>query len=118
MLKTSGLECSDQIWQQKRALCTDTFRCYVAKIEGKPCAWATSFINNEHVILCQCVYTRALSFSGCQMALLRSRIEDAIALGAKVLLTDVRQTAPVAKNCQSIGFRSVGVRSVWCKDEI
>ena len=52
LLKTSGLECSDQIWQQKRALyCTDTFRCYVAKIEGKPCAWATSFTNNEHAIL-------------------------------------------------------------------
>lgn len=119
LLKTSGLECSDQIWQQKRALyCTDTFRCYVAKIQGKPCAWATSFINNEHVILANAYTQESYRSNGCQTALLRSRIEDAIALGAKVLLTDVMPNSTSSKNCKSIGFRSVGVRSVWCKDEI
>ncbi|MFS1891234.1 GNAT family N-acetyltransferase [Vibrio lentus] len=117
LLKTSGLECSDQIWQQKRALyCTDTFRCYVAKIEGKPCAWATSFINNEHAILANAYTQERYRSKGCQTALLRSRIEDAIALGAKVLLTDVMPNSTSSKNCKSIGFRSVGVRSVWCKD--
>ena len=118
LLKTSGLECSEQIWQQKRALyCTDTFRCYVAKIEGQPCAWATSFINNEHAILANAYTQESYRSKGCQTALLRSRIEDAIALGAKVLLTDVMPDSTSSKNCQSIGFRSVGVRSVWCKDE-
>lgn len=117
LLKTSGLECSDQIWQQKRALyCTDTFRCYVAKIEGKPCAWATSFINNGHAILANAYTQERYRSKGCQTALLRSRIEDAIALGAKVLLTDVMPNSTSSKNCKSIGFRSVGVRSVWCKD--
>ncbi|MEC7940975.1 MAG: GNAT family N-acetyltransferase [Pseudomonadota bacterium] len=119
LLKTSGLECSDQIWQQKRALyCTDTFRCYVAKIEGKPCAWATSFINNEHAILANAYTQENYRSKGCQTALLRTRIEDAIALGAKVLLTDVMPNSTSSKNCKSIGFCSVGVRSVWCKDEI
>lgn len=118
LLKTSGLECSDEIWQQKRALyCTDTFRCYVAKIEGKPCAWATSFINNEHAILANAYTQESYRSKGCQTALLRARIEDAIALGAKVLLTDVMPNSTSSKNCKSIGFRSVGVRSVWCKDE-
>ena len=118
LLKTSGLECSDKIWQQKRALyCTDTFRCYVAKIEGQPCAWATSFINNEHAILANAYTQESYRSKGCQTALLRSRIEDAIALGAKVLLTDVMPDSTSSKNCQSFGFRSVGVRSVWCKDE-
>ncbi|CAM3038684.1 GNAT family N-acetyltransferase [Vibrio neptunius] len=117
LLKTSGLECSDAIWQKKRSLyCTDTFRCYVAKINGEPCAWATSFIDNEFAILAN-AYTQENSRSnGCQTALLRARISDAISLGVKVLLTDVMPNSTSSKNCKAVGFSRVGVRSVWCKD--
>ncbi|CAG9298403.1 GNAT family N-acetyltransferase [Celerinatantimonas diazotrophica] len=117
LLKTSGLECTDEIWEKKRSLyCTDTFRCYVAKINGKPCAWATSFIENEYAILANAYTQESYRSNGCQTALLRARIEDAISLGLKVVLTDVMPNSTSSKNCKSVGFSSVGVRSVWCKD--
>ncbi|QIR05973.1 GNAT family N-acetyltransferase [Salinivibrio costicola] len=117
LLKTSGLECSNEIWQKKRPLyCTDTFRCYVAKINGEPCAWATSYIEGEYVILANAYTQESYRSKGCQTALLRARIEDAISLGAKVVLTDVMPNSTSSRNCKSVGFRHVGVRSVWCKN--
>ncbi len=117
LLKTSGLECSDQIWKNKRSLyCTDTFRCYVAKMEGKPCAWATSFIHGEYAILANAYTQEGYRSKGCQTALQRARIEDAISLGIKLALTDVMPNSTSSSNCKSVGFRSVGVRSVWCQE--
>ena len=116
LLKTSGLECTDEIWEMKRSLyCTDTFRCYVAKINGKPCAWATSFIENDYAILANAYTQENYRAKGCQNALLRARIEDAISLGIQVLLTDVIPNSTSSKNCKSVGFSRVGIRSVWCK---
>ncbi|WP_076590442.1 GNAT family N-acetyltransferase [Vibrio ostreicida] len=117
LLKTSGLECSDELWQKKRSLyCTDTFRCYVAKINGEPCAWATSFIENEFAILANAYTQESYRSNGCQTALLRARISDAMSLGVQVILTDVMPSSTSSKNCKSVGFCGVGVRSVWCKD--
>ncbi|WP_407641485.1 GNAT family N-acetyltransferase [Alginatibacterium sediminis] len=117
LLKTSGLECSDEIWEKKRSLyCTNTFRSYVAKINGKPCAWATSFIESECVILANAYTQERYRSKGCQTALLRARIEDAISLGIKLILTYVMPNSTSSKNCKSVGFSSVGVRSVWCKE--
>jgi hypothetical protein len=117
LLKTSGLECSHEIWEKKRSLyCTDTFRCYVSKINGAPCAWATSFIENEFAILANAYTQESYRSNGCQTALLKARISDAMSLGVKVFLTDVMPNSTSSKNCKSVGFCSVGVRSVWCKD--
>lgn len=117
LLKTSGLECTDEIWEKRRSLyCTDTFRCYVAKINGKPCAWATSFIENGYAILANAYTQESYRFKGAQTALLKARIEDAISLGIKVVLTDVMPSSTSSRNCKSVGFSRVGVRSVWCKD--
>lgn len=117
LLKTSGLECTEEIWEKKRSLyCTDKFRCYVAKINGKACAWATSFIDNEYAILANAYTQESYRSNGCQTALLKARIEEAISLGIKVVLTDVMPNSTSGKNCKSVGFSSVGVRSVWSKD--
>ena len=102
--------------QKKRSLyCTETFRCYVATINGKPCAWATSFIENEYAILAN-AYTQGAYRRMAVKPLLRARIEEAIGLGVKVILTDVMPNSISSKNCKSVGFTSSGTRSVWCKD--
>ncbi|WP_428239585.1 GNAT family N-acetyltransferase [Gynuella sp.] len=116
LLKTSGLECTDEIWEKKRShYCTETFRCYVAKLNNKPCAWATSFIENEYAILANAYTQENYRSNGCQTALLRVRIEDAIDLGIKVLLTDVMPSSTSCNNCKSVGFNSISIRSVWGK---
>jgi hypothetical protein len=117
LLKTSGVECPSETWSKKRALyCTDTFRCYVTKVNGEPCAWATSFIEGDHAILANAYTQKGYRTKGCQKALLGARIEDAISIGVKVLLTDVMANSISSKNCKSLGFSSVGIRNVWGKD--
>ncbi len=118
LLKTSGLECPDDIWLKKRSLyCTDIFRCYIAKINNQACAWATSFIEGEYAILANAYTQESYRSRGCQTALLNARAEDAINLGVKVLLTDVIPESTSSKNCHSVGFSSVGIRSVWGKSD-
>lgn len=82
----------------------------------EPCAWATSFIENEYAILANAYTQESHRSKGCQTALLRARIEDAISLGTEMVLTDVLPSSTSSKNCKSVGFSSAGIRSVWCKD--
>lgn len=117
LLKTSGLECTDDIWNDKRSLyCTDTFRGYIATIDGKPCAWATSYLHNDQAILANAYTQESHRHKGCQTALLRARIEEAISLGIQVLLTDVMPNSTSSKNCKSVGFSCSGIRHVYSKD--
>lgn len=117
LLKTSGVECNDKIWDKKRAFyCTDTFRCFVAKMKGKPCAWATTFIDDKQAILGNAYTQESYRSQGCQTALLRARIEDAIALGCERLLTDVIPGSTSRNNCTGVGFSSTEIRTVWGND--
>lgn len=114
LLKTSGLACSDEIWQNKKHFyCSDTFRCYVASIDNEPCAWATLFIDGDVATLANAFTQEAYRGKGCQTALLHTRIVEAQKSGVKVLLTDVMPNSTSSKNCKAVGFATVTVRSVW-----
>lgn len=116
LIKTSGLECASELWAKKRAFyCTDTFRCYVAKINSQPRAWATSFIEGKYAILANAFTQEDYRGRGCQKALLKARIVDAKSLGVEVFMTDVESESISARNCQSVGFSIVGTRKVWGK---
>ncbi|OEE78795.1 acetyltransferase [Enterovibrio norvegicus FF-162] len=117
LLKTSGVSCSDETWLKKRSLyCTEKFRCYVAFVNGIPCAWATCFFESKHAILANAYTQEEFRGSGCQKALLDARIKDAFDNGIEVLLTDVELNSTSSHNCKSFGFTSVGVKNVWCRE--
>lgn len=83
LLKTSGLQCSDEIWQAKRHLyCSDAFRCFVAYQGDTPCAWATTYLDDDVATLANAFTQEAARGNGCQTALLHARIRDAIEHGA------------------------------------
>lgn len=116
LLKTSGVVFTTDVWEKKRSFyCTDTFRCYVATMNGVPCAWATSFIENKYAIFANAYTQEEHRSKGCQTALLRARTEDAMSLGIEMLLTDVMPGSTSSNNCKSVGFCSIGIRSVWEK---
>ncbi|SBS26228.1 hypothetical protein MSP8887_00360 [Marinomonas spartinae] len=118
LLKTSGLQCTAEVWQEKRHLyCTDTFRCFVASVDGVPCAWATTFIDGEVATLANAYTQEAFRGKGCQTALLHARIEDAVEQGASLLLTDVMPDSVSSRNCQTVGFVTDCVKEVWCIEE-
>lgn len=117
LLKTSGVSCSEEVWLKKRSLyCTDKFRCYVAFVNGMPCAWATCFFESKHAILANAYTQDEFRGRGCQKALLEARIKDAFDNGIEVVLTDVESNSTSSRNCKSFGFTSVGVKNVWCKE--
>lgn len=116
LLKTSGVQCSDEIWQAKREFyCSEQFRCFVAIIDNQPVAWATSFLDNSFAILANAYTQEAARNKGCHSALLHARINDAIALGANTLLTDVMPESVSAKNCAKAGFTVSQMDMVWVK---
>lgn len=118
LLKTSGLQCSDAIWQAKRHLyCTDAFRCFVAYHGDTPCAWATTYLDEDVATLANAFTQEAARGNGSQTALLHARIRDAIEHGATLLFTDVMPESTSARNCLSVGFEPVVTRQVWCKSE-
>ncbi|MEJ2764818.1 GNAT family N-acetyltransferase [Photobacterium sp. MCCC 1A19761] len=114
LLKTSGVQCSDEIWALKRQFyCTEQFRCFVAMVDEQPCAWATSFIEQGTALLAN-AYTQETSRGrGCQTALLHARARDAQSLGCTDLLTDVLPQSQSALNCKKLGFSTLTVRSIW-----
>ncbi|WP_438464510.1 N-acetyltransferase [Marinomonas sp. PE14-40] len=116
LLKTSGLTCSDQIWKEKKSYyCTESFRVFIAYFYGNPCAWATSYVKNDVAILANAFTQEDVRGQGCQLALLNTRIEDAIALETELILTDVIPDSISQKNCRSVGFISDGIRQVWVR---
>lgn len=116
LLKTSGLICSDRIWKEKKSFyCTESFRVFVAYLDGTPCAWATSYVKNDVAILANAFTQEAARGQGCQLALLNARIEDAVALESELILTDVIPDSISQKNCLSMGFNSDCIRQVWVR---
>lgn len=116
LLKTSGMNCEEQVWQAKRKYyCTQTFRCYVAFINNAPCAWATTFLDGNLATLANAYTQEQYRNQGCQTALLQARIVDAFESGIQYLLTDVLINTPSRRNCKSAGFSTINLCDVWEK---
>ena len=114
LLKTSGLNCAGDVWDNKRRFyCSDTFRCFVASVKGSPCAWATTYIDDNVATLANAYTQQAYRGQGCQTALLHARIQDAMNLGVELLLSDVVPDTASSRNCRSVGFNSYSLREVW-----
>lgn len=116
LLKTSGVQCPDDVWQAKRDLyCSDQFRCFVVSMNDQPVAWATSFVDSGFAILANAFTQTQARKQGCHQALLQARIADAITQGVQTLLTDVMPSSDSAKNCTNAGFIAMQNDMVWVK---
>ena len=90
LLMTSGVTCDPAVWSDRRRhYCTETFRAYVASIDGAPRAWATLFVSGKAGYLANAYTQENCRGLGCQTALLHARQLDAAALGVDWLMTDV-----------------------------
>lgn len=114
LLKTSGLQTTAEIWQLKKQLyCTDTFRCYMAKIDGKACAMATTFIDGQYGLMANAYTHQDYQKQGCQTALLQARINDAKQIGLTDLIVDVVPNTSSERNCLKVGFKPLNTRYIW-----
>ena len=118
LLKTSGLQCTDDIWQLKQQhYCTERFRCFIAKIDGQPRALATTFIDEQYGLLANAFTPADFQNIGCQTALLTARLQDAKSLGLSTLIVDVIPNTTSERNCLKLGFQPLETRYIWQKPD-
>lgn len=70
------------------------WRCYVARLDGEPQACAAMLLDGELAKLGIAATLEAGRRRGCQLALLRRRIEDAAAAGARTLFVETGERVP------------------------
>lgn len=116
LLATSGATCENSVWEKRRSLyCTDQFRVFIALVNGKPRAWATSFADNgtKTAFLANAFTDPEYRGRGCHTALLDARIADAMELGFELAFTDVVPDSTSSRNCERVGFMPAATMTLW-----
>jgi GNAT superfamily N-acetyltransferase len=70
------------------------WRCYLARVDGEPVACAAMLLDGEVAELGVAATLESGRRRGCQLALLRRRIEDAAAAGVRTLFVDAGEREP------------------------
>ncbi|MFT3862853.1 MAG: GNAT family N-acetyltransferase [Solirubrobacterales bacterium] len=70
------------------------WRCYVARVDGEPRACAAMLLDDEVAELGIAATLETGRRRGCQLALLRRRIEDAAAAGVRTLFVETGERVP------------------------
>jgi GNAT superfamily N-acetyltransferase len=86
---------------------------YLARINGKPAAAATLFVQDGVGYLADAATTPAMRNRGLQTALLKRRISDARAAGVDVVFSGAAPFSTSHRNMERIGLRVQFVRSLW-----
>lgn len=116
LLKTSGVKCSDAVWDKRRQhYCTDTFPTFVAYVDDEPCAWATLFVNGTSGVLANAFTLETHRHLGCHRSLLNHRLADAATLGLNTMMTDVLHNTVSYHNCMRCGFQLETIHTIWRK---
>ena len=116
LLGTSGASCEPSVWEvQRRYYCTDTFRTFVAYLDGQPCGWANLLVDGEYGYLANAFTHESARRRGAHTALLHTRLTDAAGLGLSTTWTDVEWHSASHRNCDRAGFELLTMHSHWTK---
>ena len=96
----------------------DDWRCYVARVDGKPCGCGAMVIEDGIVELGIGATVEDARGRGCQTALLRRRISDAAEAGCRTLLVETGERVPDRpsasyRNILKAGFDEAYLRPNW-----
>jgi len=91
--------------RRRRYFCTDTFRAFVARIDGEPAGWATLWVDGDRAILGNADTFEAYRRRGVQSALIRARARDAAAQGLSWVVADTLPETSSHRNALRAGMR-------------
>jgi hypothetical protein len=101
----AGVNVTPEIRERRRSYyCTDTFRAFVALLDGSPAAWATLFVHEKQGIFANAWTLGEHRGRGCQTALLAARLRDATELGLDRVVTDLVLPSQSQRNVERAGF--------------
>jgi GNAT superfamily N-acetyltransferase len=99
-------------WQEQSG-----WSLYLARINGKPAAAATLFVEGGVAYLADAATTPAMRNQGLQTALLKRRVFDARVAGADVVFSGAVPFSTSHRNMERVGLRVQFVRSLWAVRE-
>lgn len=106
LIATTAPEPFSALVREKRApyYCTDTFRAYLATVDGEDAGWATLFCHEGRGILGNAFVRGPFRRRGVHRALHAARARDAAALGLEWVVVDVMPESASHRNALRAGM--------------
>ncbi|SEO89770.1 hypothetical protein SAMN04487895_11418 [Paenibacillus sophorae] len=88
---------------------------YMLRIDGNPAAMGSLFLSGEEGYIANDYTFQTYRGRGCQLALLKLRLADAVKLGVKMVYTDVMFGSVSHENMERVGFKTAYLNTFWIK---
>jgi hypothetical protein len=116
VLSKDGMEINgEMIARTKAYFYSPNFLNYILRIDGSPAAMGSLFLNGQEGYIANDFTFKSFRGRGCQLALLRHRLSDAVKLGVKTIYTDVEFGSVSHGNMEKVGFKTAYLNTFWIK---
>lgn len=103
----------DMIARSREYFCREDFLNYMLSIYGKPASMGSLFLSGEDGYLANDYTFPEYRARGCQSALIKRRLTDAVARGVTTVYTDVEFGSASHANMERAGFRMAFLNTYW-----
>jgi hypothetical protein len=115
-LSNADIEINEEMVTRTKAyFYSPNFRNYMLKIDDYPAAMGSLFVKGQEGYIANDYTFPTFRGQGCQSALLRHRLSDAVKLGIKNVYTDVEFGSVSHDNMEKAGFKTVYLNTFWIK---
>jgi hypothetical protein len=117
VLSQEGMEINEEmIVRTKAYFYSPNFLNYMLKVDGSPAAIGSLFLNGQEGYMANDYTFKSFRGRGCQLALLKHRLSDAVKLGVKTVYTDVEFGSVSHGNMDKVGFKTAYLNTFWIKE--
>ncbi|MDF2647875.1 MAG: hypothetical protein K0Q73_3680 [Paenibacillus sp.] len=115
-LTKDGMEINAAMTERNKAyFYRRNFLNYMLRIDGNPAAMGSLFLNGEEGYIANDYTFKSYRGRGCQLALLKHRLSEAVKLGVKNVYTDVEFGSVSHGNMEKVGFKTAYLNTFWIK---
>jgi hypothetical protein len=115
-LSMNGMELKEEVIARTKAYFhSPNFLNYMLSIDGRPAAIGSLFLNEQEGYIANDYTFKSFRGRGCQLALLRQRLSDAVKLDIKTVYTDVEFGSVSHGNMEKVGFKTAYLNTFWIK---
>ncbi|WP_028608554.1 hypothetical protein [Paenibacillus harenae] len=115
-LSKGGMEITEEMIARSKAyFYRPDFINYMLRIDGNPAAMGSLFLHGQEGYIANDYTFNRYRGRGCQLALLKQRLSDAVKLGLKNVYTDVEFGSVSHGNMEKVGFKTAYLNTFWIK---
>jgi hypothetical protein len=116
VLSKDGMEINEEMIARTKAYFhRPNFLNYMLSVDGSPAAMGSLFLDGQEGYIANDYTFKSFRGRGCQSALLRYRLSDAVKLGIKTVYTDVEFGSVSHGNMEKAGFKTAFLNTFWIK---